>query len=286
MSAQTNDKGGKVQPMEVRVNLAGLTSMAAQQLQRLVDTVAFGMLSAEAASPESVRLPSVAMEMILAKSAKLEPEAAQAQFQTWALRNGIRESVEVVHQVLEEARTVCEMWQIASERGGIILAEEWNQRIVRAGSKMHRRGLPDKQEHLRHEYDASINPDATADVLSINQCRNCLVHRNGIVHERDKNSHDGLRVTWQRMYLAVQGESGERQEITAVPTIVKAGRNIVCVRETGHRSFSVGQLLTFTPLEFSEFCWTINVYAIQLSKCLEEYGRTLGITFSKPSTDA
>jgi len=120
--------------------------------------------------------------------------------------------------------------------------------------------------------------------LRNNLARNCLVHRNGIVSHLDSNSDQGLVVKWRKLEIMATGPGGER--VMTAMARVKAGESVFLRHAKDQKLFRKGEFVTFTVDEFGELCMTLFSFGQQLVQNKEQYGRSKGVRFDAPGSNA
>lgn len=263
----------------VHVNLAALTSQLQRALQRSIDLTSFGLMAAARAPREdALKLPGAWFQLATAGNEALDFESAGAEFQKWAVACGLRDSIEAMRVFLEEARNIVAVWSLTGRP--TIMGEEWNAKMVREAREFHKMGLPGKIEFLKKNYDPVLLPDSADEVLSINDARNCLVHRRGIVADRDLNALDGLLVQWRKFELVVRGPGGER--VIVPPATIQGGETLSGRQARASRLFRLGEGVSFSPQEFAELCWTLLWFGKALVQNVEAHGKAKGVKFTEP----
>lgn len=206
-------------PVEVDLNrlYAGLNA----ELQPCINMVSFGLRAAaygEVPDEPHTRMPGTNMEF---RTGTKPPDSVlRPQFEAWVLTGGLRDAVEVVSVFLEHARFTASFFRLCErlrtetgnyEPGGEaeMSPQDYEQLVVTEQKKFHRLGFPDKLGYLRTQYPVALAPDLGDKVLTINQARNCFVHRRGVVSERDTNCEDGLQVCWNTMTPYLVSEHGK-----------------------------------------------------------------------------
>jgi hypothetical protein len=265
----------------VQVNLDAVFAELCHRLQCCIDMVCFGIRAAPhgPVDPSTFPLKGAWFHVVTSESSMLKGEPLREVFGTWVLACGLRDAVEVLGVFLERARTaaatysVWEKFQITGTRDACIPSEEWNERIVAGAAKFHRFGLPDKLERLTR-YSSTLAPSLSEEVRTINQARNCLVHRGGLVTDRDSNTPDGLVVKWEEVSLEIDTPSG-RQSLNP-PQYVAEGGNLVMNYERTSKLFTFGEAVTFSAQEFAEMCMTFVRFGNELCHQLSDYGTATG----------
>jgi len=110
------------------------------------------------------------------------------------------------------------------------------------------------------------------EIISINQLRNCLVHRHGIVSAKDiKNSTTGdLRLKWISLgsFTQIDGQEIEitynyRKDGITVP-------NVLHKQFSNEKIFKVGDKVAIDLSEFNGFSYTCIEFALQLFKMMPQ----------------
>jgi hypothetical protein len=273
------------QLIHINVNLAAMISELQIAIQRVINLVALG-LNANTGLPKGFqKLPGAYFEVSLAQNLSWDEEKSKSEFFKWVLINGFRDASELVNNFLETANRVLSVWELVIKQKGEakLTGEDWNEIIINGSKRFHRLGLPDKIKHLSHINFFQLDPELTKQILTINAARNCLVHRKGIVSERDANIDGELEVRWTKLSLYLKNESGEQEIIP--PQIVEKD-NIIAVKNVHiSKTFAIGKKIVFSAQEFSDICWCLFLFGQSTTKCVEEIGRNNGfVADNKGST--
>ena len=266
--------------LSINLNLGAMLGALQRSLQRTLDIVSFGLQAAEKAKDiDRLVLPGIQFHFSMAENRKLPIESAREEFRKWIIEAGLRDCVEAVNPMLEETRSVCALFLLSKK--GRFKTEEFQKTVFGATKKFHRTGLPDKLRILKEEYDPVLVPELSDHILSINAARNCLVHRKGIVTDRDVNSPDGLLVRWRRKELLVRDAEGKEQVIE-LPFLAEKDVT-ACMRfaET-EKVFRPGEVISFSIREFSDLCMTFFFFGQQMVENLKKYVESKGIIIKNP----
>ncbi len=248
-------------------------------LGRVVTLVQHGMGSvAEVESlPEPLR-PS-GMEFHLPSPIKTAPQL-QKEFETWVVGNGLQEMVDLLNRLLEDARIVLAAL-LCSSGGRRIPVEEWDAAVERPKKGFHRAGLPQKLEYLEAHFGPDVLPDSTEAVLSLNRVRNCLVHRGGIVGERELDGTDVLRVHWYRLHLVIEDREGSRRD-REVPAAFPAGSTLKVSSSEVARTFYLGEPIEVRAEDFEGFAWTFSQFGTVLAANVRAFGDRMNVPDREP----
>jgi hypothetical protein len=266
--------------LNIRVNLDGLVGQLQNSLQATINLTALGLQSIERLGDVDLALPGTSMQIALGSPTFWDTERRQSEFRHWVLVNGFRDAAEAIGTLLEEARRVLAIWRLVYEvgRDGKVRAEDWNEEVMSASKRFHRLGLPDKISALGADYGLNLDPARVGHVLSVNAARNTLVHRNGIVSERDANTENGLLMRWEKLG-AFLTKDGEEREVVP-PMFVEAGAKIVVQSRPMEKLFALGGQIKVNVQEFADVCWTLFAFGESTKQLLEKHGRARGVVFS------
>ena len=265
---------------KIRIDLGGLLPTLQSAIQLSLERVAFALTASKEAKEEKLELPEAQIKMTLGSSGIKDFEEARSDHERWALGNGLRDCAEALHIFLDEGRKVCAFFSLGPT--GMIRGEDWNRAIVEDARLFHQFGLPKKLSWLRDTYDSLLASESSSSLLTVNAGRNCLVHRQGIVQEIDKNSDDGLTVRWTNLELEVAGNEGQRPLL--VGDTVQAGERVSVAQNSTSKTFAIGYRISFSTQEFSGLCWNFFVFGSQLVAAIKKYGRSRGFKFDGTSS--
>ncbi len=128
--------------------------------------------------------------------------------------------------------------------------------------RFDRRTVPYKLGELRDSAALGDNTDYTdleQRVLSINRARNCLEHRHGFVGPQDcGDGVDELLLDWVGPDIT-DGPNGQ----TVIPGELVESLH-VNFRTKRRKVFERDMLITLSPREYVEICWTVKAYAEEI----------------------
>ena len=249
-------------PLQITVNLDALLGELQFSLQTTINLLAISLRATPPESMDDLRLPQDALVTKFAQSARWSHAEALEKHQTWAIANGLRDAVEGVSSFLESTHRVFSIWELASTNGGSVTYEEYQAAME--GGAFHRLGMPDKLTHLKSAHGIEIDAVLERQLLSVNNARNCLVHRRGVVSQRDLNTPDSMLVEWRKLYVFLQDEDGEH-ELVFGKAIKKASS--VCIRvQDGQRAFTLGERVTFAIQAFADVTWGLYAFGTEIVK--------------------
>ncbi|BCB25964.1 hypothetical protein SKTS_08500 [Sulfurimicrobium lacus] len=264
-------------PLNIVVNLDALLGELQRSLQWTINLVSVALKVQVSPDDNSqLRLPLGTFATTFDQRLLWTPTEAMEHHRNWILSNGFRDAIEGLSLFVESAHEVLSYWKLAEQQqGGIQLrGEDWNREIVSGEKSFHRLGLPDKFTHLQREH--AVSPEATLlrQILSVNSARNCLVHRNGVVTEKDITNEASLNVEWRKLVTLLKDEDGEHDLVL--------GRVIekdswLCIKGVDHcTSFRLGERITFTTQEFADVTWGLFLFGSDLVQKISTVGLSKG----------
>jgi len=268
--------------IHITINLDALLGELQHSLQFTINLVAFSLQTEHSTIQDELRLPIENITTIFSKRLQWSNEEASEYQRIWVLTNGLRDIVEGVNLFIESAHKVLSVWSLIDRQnvGEQLNSVIWQKEMQ--GTAFHRLGLPDKLEHLYKEHNISLDKDLARHLLSINTARNCLVHRRGIVSNRDTNIDGMLCVEWRKLHTFLKDEDGERELIFG-KRLEK--ESTLCARVVDDKKiFAVGEQLTFTVQEFSDVTWGLFAFGSNLVQEISARGINKG--FIKPNPEA
>ena len=250
-------------------------------LQRALDLVSFGLHAARSAPAPGpslsggIELPDIAVQLLVVPHARMGLDEIRSEFRRWILEAGFREVVEAIGPALESVRQI----GVICSFGGKLTGADWNERVVLPYGRFERLTLVDKLDRLVELCGADILPELTDAVLSINVARNCLVHRCGVVGDRDTNTSDGstLQVRWSRIDPVLRDVAGEELVVTHLPFEAAEGSALSMRWRSGATEFKRGERIDLSVREFADVCWTMWRFGQQLSANAARLMKTSGI---------
>lgn len=196
----------------------------------------------------------------------------KTEFGSWIVANGLRELIETFSVFLDAIYAGC-LWIALS--CGQTTADKAKSR----DKKFRYKGLSDKLTLLRDEFLVEVSDRSRLE--SINQARNCLTHRRGIVSIEDCVGGKELVVKWIGFDIYAETPSGEIVSLQPVPQegIYLPDGGHIMLRFSEHtKSFPLRSLVTFTPRELSEICHFVLRMTGEIMQLAEIYARKSGVS--------
>ena len=261
----------------VNVNLDAVLGTLHRDVQRITNLVAVGLQSPVVLDGESLAIRSEPIGFRFGNSSLWSSrDEARADYEDWVFGNGFRDVIESVGGFLEEVRQVVAIWSLGDRQaaGEQLTGKALHEEMTDAPKRFHRLGFPDKLNTLRNSFDVHVDPNLDDQVLSVNAARNCLVHRRGIVSERDLNGDGLLVVRWRRLAMFLQNEDGEYPVVFGDP--LEKAASVVVQTQDASKKFRLGERVVFTSTEFAEICWSMFLYSFAWGEALNNFGLQRG----------
>ena len=202
-------------------------------------------------------------------------EAVRADFGGWILQNAFRDCIEQVGDFLQVVRRMAATVDVAVDGVGEAVMSNEISPLGAQSKAFEKMGFPEKVAHLKEKYGFGEHY-LDEMVLSINRARNCLVHRGGVVGEKD--CKDGpLVVRTVGLGAFERGADGAVAEVSFPYANASPGGYTLslamCPRE---QVFGLGESVTFTVDDLVRVFDTIQRFAVALIHRLIRFAATRG----------
>lgn len=193
------------------------------------------------------------------------------EFKTWIEGNGLRELLETFSVFLDRIYEAALLLSISKDKVDLAV-------VAAKGKSFNRRGFPDKLDILRANY--AVGPKHADYLLSINQARNCLSHRCGIVGHEDVDKSGKLRVAWLAMDIYAKTPFGERHSLIDIPPgglPLPDGGTVWIQLVEREKLFDSGTPLRLSTRDLAEICWFFQNEAITTGQSVIVHARANGV---------
>jgi len=199
------------------------------------------------------------------------------EFGTWVVGNGLRELIETFSVFLDQIHHAC----IAIASSG---EESTKLEIDKKQSSFAMRGFPKKLKILNNSY--SVSPSNSDYLRTLNQARNCLTHRRGVVARVDCNKSDKLSIDWLGVHFLIVEPNGSTHVIDRQieeGIYLRDGGKLKLKTVERSRRFAVGDLVKFSTKDLAEICWFVLREAQATITSAVEYAKNKGVQVNDPS---
>jgi hypothetical protein len=196
-------------------------------------------------------------------------------YAVWTVSCGLRDLVEATSIFLNDIRVVCRIFSSKDYLDG----ELYKKIVEEESEKFLDKGLPDKLSTLIEEY--GLNLTFAEFIFSLNQARNCLVHRFGRVGKRDVNKDNMLVVKFIQVKPSITRDDGRVEDLKIPGTYKGSEMERIRPNRLIEKEFKLGDTVLFSNAEFGGICMTLLAFADEIVREAENYGRRQGIVFKK-----
>jgi hypothetical protein len=269
-----NEETSRHVPAQVfNIDFDRIREIAHKGARRAAVFLGLGLNTAYDENYRSYELTNITqIQLIRSGASHQEVTKFKEEFALWIIGGGLREMVESFAIFLDELHEAC--WVIAKSGSKVGRAD-----LVMTAKKFHWKKFPDKIDYLEKTYGVESN--SSQSLITVNQARNCLVHRRGIVERADCAKDDSLLVKWRGIDLFIETPSGER--IQLIPSVT---REEIYLEEGGRvkyrmteriRSFTIGERVILSATDLAEICNFIAECANDLCRSAIKFAEGKGI---------
>jgi hypothetical protein len=193
------------------------------------------------------------------------------EFGIWIISCGFRELIETFLVFLDEIHLAS--LHMAVSRG-IISSED----AKKYGPAFPKKGIKDKLPILLNRF--GIYPNNSDFIITINQARNCLTHRRGIVGVEDCYDKQKLEIKWIGFDIFLETPSGEIFCTYPLPEegiYLKDGGTAGIKFTERTLNFKIGEQLKLSPRNLAEICQFIILSTHEICANFLRYADSLGI---------
>lgn len=248
----------------ITLNATGVVNPLFKVLKECTNSILFGLQATEIVKeiPPELVIEEGFFRMQFDQD-EVDIDIKKQNFKNWLVRKGIEDLVKGIEYSLREAYLYVSIFSRASE---LKTGEAFNQAFAEIRKKALRMHIPNMIEKIEPHLIHPLN--YKDQILSINKGRTCLVHRGGLVTEKDINdlSNKTLKLFWVKLKLFYEKE-GEEIELQG-QTLIEGGTSIKMRRENNEISFNIGQQISLNYRQFNEFIVTCHHFGTDLVDAL------------------
>jgi len=270
-------------PLSIHIDLAAMQANFFRRLQHQLDVTKVLQVGCEQVTAEQVAEQGEFGVFRPASGAQLKHYEAKAEAQDWLLRGFLRDAIEGVGLFLDECLQVCEVLPLAVK--GSAKAAELHRvfhDLPRTNHKLH---FPQKLEKLESQFGVATR--FNANVLSLNKARTCAVHRLGVVSTLDADDTGVLKVTFQHAKFVARGQETGQELVLDRTGIVTTEESMLELHFVdSERHFKIGERVRLQTDELYDTITTLWRFGLTAAQAIEAYGKSLGIQFPSPPSEA
>lgn len=261
---------------KVKVNLDAALETAQKGVRRAAAFMGLGLNAALDESYDHYHLsPSTGIEILPEQIEKPVLAKIKRQFAIWITGNGLRELIETFAVFLDQVFLACQAVAIAQ---GLRAAD----RQEKERKEFSYYGVSKKLTCLDDEFGVTLNKSEYLN--SLQQARNCLTHRRGLVGEKDCSTDGKLTTRWMGVDIAIGRLDGSSELVEMPirsPVLLQEGETIqycACIRA---KSFAKGEVVDLSPRDLAEICLFVQREARSVVECVADYAERVGVTVNR-----
>jgi hypothetical protein len=112
--------------------------------------------------------------------------------------------------------------------------------------------------------------------------RNCLVHRLGIVADRDVDANGELAILWRSIDLVAQSPDGIQETVLDKEAIIEPGWTVIVRVTDKSKVFRRGERIELSYEEITHTFSSFLSFATTLAQSIEGYGKQIGVKIPDP----
>lgn len=195
----------------------------------------------------------------------------KTEFGRWIVACGLRELIETFGLFLDRTHNACLFMAYHRDQITFEDATVWQPAF-------HHKGIKDKLKMLESRFN--LKPDHPEHINGIQQVRNCLTHRHGIVGKEDCDDGDELNLKWMGFDLFIETPTGETIDLVLPlkeQIHLKDGGTVNLRFSERLRAFKVGTPIDLEAKDLVEICNFVLMSTDQILRGVAEYVKILGI---------
>ena len=187
----------------------------------------------------------------------------------WLFQKAFEELIIGLTTSLIEAYRYLKLYELASQDTHSRSKDQLENEMEKIEKKAHKLHFP----ALIKEIEGTLGQSLLLrdEILSINQVRNCLVHRNGIVHQNDlkDDNGEGLTLKWNSPEFYTWKKNGERVKLDYKTREKEINTNKLESFLTGkQKTFKLNDQLLIDIDHFNDISYTCAIFVTKLNDVL------------------
>jgi hypothetical protein len=263
--------------MEIlHIDLDQIKEIALRGIRRATIFLGLGVNAARDKSCTNYQLPeNNYLKLVPEKVSNEELTDFKENFEKWIIANGLRELIESFGVFLDRIHQACLL--LATNKGQIIPQDA--DKFARAFEK---KGIEGKLNKLHTRF--SVLTDKEKYFPSINQVRNCITHRRGVVGVEDLKGNDTLQLVWWAMDIIALLPDGKEIPLIPIPEggiYLKDGATVSIKIKDRNREYSFDEIIELTPIDVNEICFLVFLATNEIVASTVNYARSIGIEITE-----
>jgi len=262
----------------INIDLDQIKEIALKAIRRATIFLGLGVNAARDKTFTSYQLPeNNYLRLVPEKVAEDELYEFKVNFEKWIISNGLRELIESFGVFLDRIHQAS-LW-FATNKGHIR-----PQDANKFSPAFEKKGVEGKLNKLRTRFNIFTDKDKY--FPSINQARNCITHRRGVVGVEDLKGNDTLQLIWWAFDIIALLPDGKEIPLVPLPEggiYLEDGCTVAIKIRNRNREYKLGEVIELTPIDINEICFLILLATNEIVASTVDYAISLGIEITEPS---
>lgn len=260
------------EPISANIDFNKIRETAYKGVRRTAVFLGLGFNAAKDPSFQNYELADISPIHLVPSNVPEETvDHFKTEFGRWIVACGLRELIETFALFLDRTHYACLF--IASHKNQITFedATVWQPAF-------HHKGIKDKLKKFESRF--GVKPKHPEHINTIQQVRNCLTHRHGIVGTKDCEGSNELVLKWMGFDLFIETETGETIDLVLPlkeEIYLKDGGAVKLRFSERVRSYNIGTSVDLEAKDLVEICNFILMSTDQILKAVAAYSKNLGI---------
>jgi hypothetical protein len=248
------------------------------RIGRVLERAALALTAVDQNAEHTGLVPNVVGPAMAIKLRPRAPDEVRPETAAWIVGCALRDFLEETSNLLEETRRMCAALTFSGRER--VPEAELYAAVEGQRDAFDRFTFPRKVEYLREQYGDVL--DARIEhVETLVRARNCLVHRLGMVAQRDCNDGAQLVVRWRAFELHVREPGGREFPVTVGKTL-EAGGELFMRHGPAERRFSIGDRVAFNTDDLCGIWMTLHYFAVGMAQRVVNFAKSKGMVFDEP----
>jgi hypothetical protein len=256
----------------IHIDLDQIKEIALKGVRRATIFLGLGVNAARDKTFTSYQLPeNDYLKLVPENVSDGELSDFKENFEKWIISNGLRELIESFGVFLDRIHQACLLF--ATNVGQISPRD-----AEKYGVAFEKKGVEGKLNKLHTLFNVLTNKEKY--FPSINQARNCITHRRGVVGVEDLKGNDDLQLIWWAMDTIVQLPDGKEIPLIPIPKggIYLKDGGTVCIKiRDRNRVYALGEIVELNPVDINEICFLVSLATNEIVASTVAYAKSIGI---------
>lgn len=258
-------------PIQINIQISDVTNTFLLQIKDTTESVSRIFQSIENLSNEQLLhkpLPSDSFPVLIVDNMpKSTPKEMKEQVLNWAIRKGFEDFIIGLTKSFKETYKLLALREFALNQPDTLSYEEFEETVSKIEKEIEKFNVPIFISKIEKFLGKEV--PLKKEICSINRVRNCLVHRHGVVSDRDiSENENALNLYWLNIeYWTYDGDK-------KIPITFEVRKKGMTINNLSHKivecskSFSKNEEVTIDVNQFNGIATTCAEYANRIFELL------------------